>query len=107
MRLVARCPGVDAVVDWYGPIPECDVQAMLMSLPAILGTTEASLPASSPISPPTSRPSNRWRPILERSLASVGPRDDYHGAGFGRIFKIGIAWQGNPCHRNDRGAHFR
>ena len=25
VRLVARCPGVDAVQDWYAPVPDCDV----------------------------------------------------------------------------------
>ena len=48
VRLVARCPGVDAVQDWYAPIPECDVHAPLMSLPAILGTTLATLPGECP-----------------------------------------------------------
>ena len=47
MRLVARCPGVDRVVDWKSALPECDVHASLLSLPAILGTTLANLPAGS------------------------------------------------------------
>jgi Flp pilus assembly protein TadD len=106
MRLVARCPWVDDVEDWYGPIPECDAQAMLMSLPAILGTTEASLPGEFPYLAPDVGSVDRWRPLVERSLASVGPRGDDQGAGRGRTFRIGIAWQGNPCHRNDRARSF-
>ena len=106
MRLVARCPGVDAVQDWYAPIPECDVHAPLMSLPAILGTTLASLPGEFPYLSPDAETVDRWRPIVERSLASADPRDDDHGAGRGRIFRIGIAWQGNPRHRIDRWRSF-
>jgi Tfp pilus assembly protein PilF len=106
IRLIARCPGVDAVEDWFGPIPDCDVQSMLMSLPAILGTTQASLPGEFPYLAPDVATVDRWRPILERSLASVGSRDVDHGAARDRIFRIGIAWQGNPCHRNDRARSF-
>ena len=45
MRIVARCPGVDRVVDWKSTLPDCDVHAPLLSLPAILGTSLANLPA--------------------------------------------------------------
>ena len=62
VRLVARCPGVDSVQDWYAPIPECDVHAPLMSLPAILGTTLASLPGEHPYLSADAETVDRWRP---------------------------------------------
>jgi Flp pilus assembly protein TadD len=106
MRLVARCPGVDAVQEWFAPLPGCDVHATLMSLPAILGTTLASLPGERSYLSVDAATVDRWRPIVERSLATACPRDDDPGAGRDRIFRIGIAWQGNPRHRNDRWRSF-
>jgi Tfp pilus assembly protein PilF len=101
MRLLACCPGVDLVQDWYAPVPECDVHAPLMSLPAILGTTLATVPGECPYFDPDPAIVGRWRPVIERSLAAAFPggegRDD-HGR---RPFRIGIVWQGNPAHRND------
>jgi hypothetical protein len=106
LRLVARCPVVDAVQDWYAPIPDCELHSPLMSLPAVLGTTLASLPGEFPYLSADAATIGRWRPIVERSLASAYPRDDDHGSGRGRIFRIGIAWQGNPGNRNDRWRSF-
>jgi Tfp pilus assembly protein PilF len=103
LRLVARCPGVDTVQDWYAPIPECDVHATLMSLPAILGTTLASLPGDFPYLSPDSPTVDRWRPLVERSLADAYPEGT---ADNGRTFTIGIAWQGNPRNRIDRWRSF-
>jgi hypothetical protein len=77
-----------------------------MSLPAILGTTWATLPAETPYLVVDNATIEHWRPVLARSL-DVGT----DGAG-GRIgdparpFKIGIAWQGNPRHRVDRWRSF-
>ena len=101
VRLVASCPGVDSVQDWYDPIPDCDFHAPLMSLPAILGTTLESLPGEHPYLSADAETVARWRPIVERSLASAYPGDDDREAGPGRPFTIGIAWQGNPRNRID------
>ncbi len=101
VRLVASCPGVDSVQDWYDPIPDCDFHAPLMSLPAILGTTLESLPGEHPYLSADAETVARWRPIVERSLASAYPGDDDREARPGRPFTIGIAWQGNPRNRID------
>jgi hypothetical protein len=61
--------------------PPFDVQVPLMSLPALLHTTLATIPADVP-----PELIARWRSRLDAV-------DD---------FKIGIAWQGNPHHRWDR-----
>jgi len=60
-----------------------DVHAPLMSLPAILGTTLANLPATIPYltAPPASAGEN------------IHPAEGY---------KIGIVWAGDPSHKNDR-----
>jgi Flp pilus assembly protein TadD len=46
LRIVARCPGVDRVVDWQATSPDCDVHIPLLSVPGVLGTTMESLPVS-------------------------------------------------------------
>jgi Tfp pilus assembly protein PilF len=102
VRLVSRCPGVDAVQDWYSPIPACDVHATLMSLPAILGTTLATLPGDYPYLSPDAATVARWRPIVDGCLDSVGAND----RGSQRTFRVGIAWQGNPRNRIDRWRSF-
>jgi len=47
-RLLATCPGVGRVLPTGSPVPEFDVQAPLMSLPNILGTTLDTIPAEVP-----------------------------------------------------------
>ncbi len=106
LRLVARCPGVDSVQDWYAPIPECDVHSTLMSLPAILGTTLASLPGDFPYLSPDAATVDRWRPVVERSVAQAYPDATKGQSAGGRTLKIGIAWQGNPRNRIDRWRSF-
>jgi Tfp pilus assembly protein PilF len=106
VRLVEQCPGVDYAQDWYDPIPECDVHATLMSLPAILGTTLDSLPGEFPYLAPDPAIVDQWRPVVERSLATAYPDDGARRDGGGRIVKIGIAWQGNPRNRIDRWRSF-
>lgn len=102
MRLVARCPGVDSVRDWYGPVPDCDVHAPLMSLPAIVGTTLTSVPGGCPYLSPDEATVERWRPLVEQSLATACPVEQDRGHDGRRPFRIGVVWQGNPSHRNDR-----
>jgi hypothetical protein len=106
VRLVEQCPGVDDAQDWYAPIPDCDVHSSLMSLPAILGTTLASLPGEFPYLAPDADTVDRWRPVVERSLATAYPGDEGHRDDGGRILKVGIAWQGNPRNRIDRWRSF-
>ena len=48
-RLVARCEGVERVFDESTPIPPFEVHAPLMSVPAIIGNTLATLPQRLPL----------------------------------------------------------
>jgi hypothetical protein len=67
-------------------LPAFDVQAPLESLPGIFQTSLRNLPATIPYLFAASELVERWRHELGR-LAGL---------------KIGIAWQGNPKHQNDR-----
>jgi Flp pilus assembly protein TadD len=71
-------------------LPAFDLQCPLMSLPAILGTTEATIPSEVPYLSAEPEAVERWR-------ARLGD----HG------FRVGIAWQGNPSRREDSGRSIR
>jgi hypothetical protein len=68
------------------PLPPFDLTCPLMSLPAIRGTTEATIPACIPYLLAEPEAVERWRIRLGE-----------HG------FRVGIAWQGNSSRREDRG----
>jgi Flp pilus assembly protein TadD len=110
VRLLARCQGLDLVCDGSRFEPECHIQAPLMSLPAILGTTLSSLPNQVPYLAADAVLVAHWRAELERVLAvslDAGAASPELAAGprvAGRPFLIGVAWQGSP----DNGAdHLR
>jgi tetratricopeptide (TPR) repeat protein len=86
MTLLATCPGIDQLVPREEPLPPADVYASLLSLPAILGTTLATIPRNVPYLSANPELVEKWRSELA----------DLPG------FKIGIAWQGNPQFRGDR-----
>jgi Flp pilus assembly protein TadD len=90
VRLVALCPGVDRAFG-SSPLPDFPVHAPLMSVPAILGTTLASLPGA-PYLFADAATIEQWRLVLRRALGV---------ADLTSVFKIGIAWQGNPQNRVD------
>jgi len=96
VRLVARCEGVDQLFEGCSPLPYFDVHAPLMSLPAILGSTLATLPRAPYLSADQATIA-RWRPVLEQVL---GVSD------LATVFTIGIVWQGNPDNRIDRWRSF-
>jgi len=86
VRLLASCPGVSQVVGQGSPLPAFDVQVALLSLPSLLGTTLESIPASVPYLTAPMEQVEHWRQELR---------------GAGRV-RVGIVWQGNPQHQNDR-----
>src|SRR5262249_47190496 len=85
-RLLNTCSGMDRLVVDGSPLPAFDVQAPLLSLPGILRTTLATIPAEVPYLFANAELVEQWR----EELRSVG------------AFKVGIAWQGNPAHKGDR-----
>ena len=84
--LLARMPGVRAVVPRGVRLPRCDFQIALASLPGALGVfDEAAIPAAVPYLAADAARRDRWR-------AALGV---YPGV------KVGIGWRGNPKHPQD------
>jgi tetratricopeptide (TPR) repeat protein len=85
-HLLTGFPGVDELVATGSSLTAFDVQAPLLSLPGIFRTSLASIPAAVPYLRPKAGLVEHWRQELE-------PLEG---------FRIGIAWQGNPDHPDDR-----
>ena len=81
-KLLATVPGVAATVAPGMPVPEAACYAPLMSLPHLLGTTLATLPAKVPYLTVSAN-------VSVPTLAGEGLR-------------VGLVWRGNPQHENDR-----
>jgi tetratricopeptide (TPR) repeat protein len=84
--LLRACPAIDRIVAPEEALPPIDVQAPLLSLPRIFGTTRDTIPAAVPYVFADPALVERWR----RDLGGL------------RAFKVGIAWQGSPTHLWDR-----
>jgi tetratricopeptide (TPR) repeat protein len=84
--LLRTCPGVEAVVGEGEPVPLFDVHAYLLSLPGLLHTTVATVPAKVPYLAADPAYVEKWRQKLA----------PYKG------FKVGIVWQGSRGHKQDR-----
>jgi Flp pilus assembly protein TadD len=86
VTLLNRSPDLYRVIPAGSPLPAFDVQIALMSLPLRLGTTLETVPARVPYLEPDPPLLEHWR----RELTAVPE------------FKVGIFWQGNPNHVQDR-----
>lgn len=84
--LLRGCRGIDHLAAFGEPLPEFDVQAPLLTLPRLLGTTPENVPIDIPYLHVDAERLQRWRLWL---LGYAG-------------FKVGIAWQGDRKHRSDR-----
>jgi tetratricopeptide (TPR) repeat protein len=85
LPLAAKIPGIAAAMPLGGEVPAHDLQAPLMSLPHIMGSTLANLPRPDCFSVPAEL-ADKWR---QRWRRLPGPR-------------IGLAWQGSKLHPGDR-----
>lgn len=83
-RLLAETPGVAQTIAAGDPLPAFDVQAPLMSLPHILGTTLETIPADVPYLK------------VPKDAAVALPRPE------SPELKVGFAWAGSPTRREDR-----
>lgn len=85
-RLLANAPGVDAVVARGDPLPQCDVQIPLASLPHAFGMLDLdSMSGHVPYLSADRELVAKWR----RKLA------EHDG------FRVGIVWKGNSRHPQD------
>lgn len=83
--LLMKLPGVAGLVHNAVAIPPFDVHRSLLSLPLVFGTDLNSIPSTVPyLTVPAERLAH-WR-------RKLGPR---------RGMRIGVAWSGNPKHRDD------
>jgi hypothetical protein len=89
--LFSRCRGVDQVVAEGKLMPSFDVQAPLLSLPALLGTTLETIPANVPYLFADADMVEKWQAWLE----SQQPGGE-------QPTRVGLVWQGSPRHRLDR-----
>jgi tetratricopeptide (TPR) repeat protein len=86
LPLLRRCPGIDDWIAQGQPLPDFDVETPLLSLPALVGTTQETVPAAVPYLSAEPALQARW---AEELRAIEG-------------FKVGIAWQGSRTYRGDR-----
>jgi tetratricopeptide (TPR) repeat protein len=84
--LLSTCTGADRLVSEGEPLPGFDVQAPLLSLPGLLGTTLETVPMEGPYLHAEPQRVERWRERLE-SVEGL---------------RVGIVWQGNPKFQWDR-----
>ena len=89
-RLLASLKDAPRIVRAGEALPPFDLECPLMSLPAIRGTTEATIPATVPYLFAEPEAASRWR-------ARLGENG----------FRVGIAWQGNVARREDGGRSIR
>ncbi len=83
LPLLAGVAGVDATVARGAPLPEYDLHANLLSLPGLMGTTLATVPARVPYIPVERRP-------VTSTVEDTGD-----------AWRVGIVWAGNPVHARD------
>ena len=89
-ELIGLLKQLTSVTQWITrgqPLPPFDVHRPLLSLPFVFGTTLENIPQQTP---PLQAPANRveqWRHrVADKSV----------------VLKVGLAWAGNPHHKNDR-----
>ncbi len=84
--LLSSCAGIDRLVARGSPLPEFHTHCGLMSLPWLMRTTLATVPADVPYLQADPALVTKWRHEL-------APLDGY---------RIGLSWQGNPRYKGDR-----
>ncbi len=102
LPLLQGCAGVDRLVAQGSSLPPFDVHAPLLSLPGILETTLSTIPAEVPYLFADANLGEHWRQELSPLTLPSPPTAGGEGRVRGRGFKIGVAWQGNPIHKNDK-----
>ena len=84
-ELMNTLPGMAEIVSRGDPLPDFDFQCPLLSLPLAFGTRLETIPL---MTPPLRAPEHALKQWQARLGANPRPR-------------IGLAWSGNPMHKND------
>jgi hypothetical protein len=87
VSLMQTLDGVESVIPATQPLPDFDVHAPLMSLPMIFGHDESTIPSKAPYLRADPVRAEAWKSRLADHLHQRA---------------VGLAWAGNPKHRNDR-----
>jgi tetratricopeptide (TPR) repeat protein len=90
LPLMHTVAGVDDVVHDETTAPVFDVHVPLLSLPLVFETRTDTVPAAIPYIAPDAQLVEQWRERLDHHVG------DHSGV------SIGLVWQGNPAHLNDR-----
>ena len=85
-ELAATASGIDRILLHDEPLPHFDYYINLLSIPRILGTDLASVPAEVPYLRASSDRAAQWKDTI---------RDD-------GVFNVGLVWAGSPTHLGDR-----
>ncbi|MGD0390491.1 MAG: tetratricopeptide repeat-containing glycosyltransferase family protein [Tepidisphaeraceae bacterium] len=86
-RLFQTIAGSCQIVARGQPLPAFDFHCPLLSLPRVFGTNLANVPKDVPYLHADAEDAGRW----QHRLAEHAP-----------LVKVGLAWAGNPTHKNDR-----
>ena len=99
LDLLSGIKGVDGLFPIGAPLPPFDVQIALIHLPAVFGTTLATIPSEIPYLKADSQRIKHWKAEINQQLSLSGePKATASGR---PVFKIGIAWQGSLNQKND------
>jgi tetratricopeptide (TPR) repeat protein len=108
--LLAHARRIDHLLPVGDPLPAHDLQAALLSLPRIFGTSLDSIPTPIPYLHANPKLTDHWRKQATSGVRS--PKSEvqnptssdigHRTSDFGRILNVGIAWQGSPSFSRDR-----
>ncbi|HTK84641.1 MAG TPA: tetratricopeptide repeat protein [Patescibacteria group bacterium] len=90
-KLFIGVSGIDEIFTDPKNLPKYDVQAPLLSLPGMVGTTLETIPSSKYYLKADEGRGDFWRQKLSNLIG----------------LKVGIVWRGNPQHLNDRNRSMR
>jgi Flp pilus assembly protein TadD len=82
-------PSIDRLITQWKDVGAIDYYIAVATLPMVLGTDEATMPAETPYIHADPERVRRWEALIGR-IAEPG------------ALKVGIAWAGRPTHGNDR-----
>lgn len=100
-RLLRSLPDAASmrIVEWGEPMPACDLECPIMSLPLAFGTTLEDIPAAVPYLGADPADVARRAAVLGVD-GSDGPGSD--GSGSGRPVRVGFIWAGSATFERDR-----